>query len=105
MFYRQTGVYHTTYAADRAILKIPADRWQVLGLLALGVAAPAFTSDLYLSGYLLPWLIWSTAALSLNLLVGWAGQIHLGYAAVMAIGAYGTIHLVRAGMPFEFAIV
>ncbi len=53
----------------------------------------------------MPWLIWSTAALSLNLLVGWAGQIHLGYAAVMAIGAYGTIHIVRAGVPFEAAIV
>src|SRR5260370_23659542 len=45
------------------------------------------------------------AALGLNLLMGWAGQIHLGYAAVMAIGAYGTIHLVRAGLPFELAIV
>src|SRR5258708_10913100 len=48
---------------------------------------------------------WSMGGRGVNLLMGWAGQIHLGYAAVMAIGAYGTIHLVRAGMPFELAIV
>ncbi len=105
MFYRLAGVYRTSYAADRAILKVPADRWQVFFLFLLALAAPFLVSSLYLSGYLLPWLIWSMAALSLNLLVGWAGQIHLGYAAVMAIGAYGTIHIVRAGMPFEAAIV
>jgi ABC-type branched-subunit amino acid transport system permease subunit len=37
--------------------------------------------------------------------MGWGGQIHLGYAAVMAIGAYGAIHMVRAGVPFELALV
>ncbi|MGA7323975.1 MAG: branched-chain amino acid ABC transporter permease [Rhodomicrobium sp.] len=105
MFYRLGGVYHTSYAGDRTILKVPADRWQVLFLVVLALAAPLFVSRLYLSGYLLPWLIWSMAALGLNLLVGWAGQIHLGYAAVMAIGAYGTIHIVRAGVPFEAAII
>ncbi len=104
MFYRLAGVYRTSYAADRAILKIPAERWQIAFLLLLALVAPALVSSLYLSGYLLPWLIWSMAALSLNLLVGWAGQIHLGYAAVMAMGAYGTIHIVRAGVPFEAAI-
>ncbi len=105
MFYRLAGVYRTSYAADRAILKIPADRSQVMALFAAALAAPFLVSNLYLSGYLLPWLIWSMAALSLNLLVGWAGQIHLGYAAVMAIGAYSATHLVRAGVPFEVAII
>jgi branched-chain amino acid transport system permease protein len=104
MFYRLAGIYHTSYASDRVILRVPADKWLVLFLAAVGLAAPALFSNLYLSGYLAPWLIWTTAALSLNLLVGWAGQIHLGYAAVMAIGAYGTIHMVRAGVPFELAI-
>ena len=53
----------------------------------------------------MPWVIWSAAALSLNLLVGWAGQIHLGFAAVMAIGAYSSIHLMRAGLPFEICLI
>ncbi|HYM02389.1 MAG TPA: branched-chain amino acid ABC transporter permease [Stellaceae bacterium] len=105
MFYRAAGVHHTSYAADRALWPIPIDRWQIALLLAMALAAPLLISDLYLSSYLLPWIIWSTAALGLNLLMGWAGQIHLGYAAVMAIGAYGTIHLARAGVPFEVALV
>jgi branched-chain amino acid transport system permease protein len=105
MFYRLAGIRHTSYAADRALWPAPADRWQVIVLAALGVAAPFLVSDLYLTSYLLPWIVWSTAALGLNLLMGWAGQIHLGYAAVMAIGAYGTIHLTRAGLPFEAAIL
>ena len=105
MFYRLAGIRHASYAGSRALWPIPMDRWQIGVLLALALAAPWLVSSLYLTSYLLPWIIWTTAALGLNLLMGWAGQIHLGYAAVMAIGAYGTIHLVRAGLPFELAIV
>jgi branched-chain amino acid transport system permease protein len=105
MFYRLAGIRHTSYAADRALWPAPVDRVQIAVLLLLALAAPFLLPNLYLTSYLLPWIIWSTAALGLNLLMGWAGQIHLGYAAVMAIGAYGAIHLVRAGMPFEIAIV
>ena len=54
MFYRLAGVYRTSYAGDRAILKIPADRWQVLALFALALAAPFLVSNLYLSGYCCP---------------------------------------------------
>src|SRR3954453_7141746 len=69
------------------------------------VLAPFLVDRLYLVAYLLPWIIWSSAALGLNLLMGGAGQIHLGYGAVMAIGAYGSVHLVRAGVPLEIAIL
>jgi branched-chain amino acid transport system permease protein len=105
MFYRLAGIRHTSYAADRRLWPVPVDRAQIAALVAFAAAAPVLLSNLYLSTYLLPWIIWSTAALGLNLLMGWAGQIHLGYAAVMAIGAYSTIHLVRAGVPFELAII
>jgi branched-chain amino acid transport system permease protein len=37
--------------------------------------------------------------------MGGAGQIHLGYGAVMAIGAYTSVHVVRAGVPFELAML
>ncbi len=57
MFYRLAGLYRTSYAADRALLKIPADRWQVSLIFLLALAAPFLVSNLYLSGYLLPWLI------------------------------------------------
>jgi branched-chain amino acid transport system permease protein len=105
MFYRLAGIRHTSYAKSRALWPVPIDRVQIAVLLALALAAPWLISGRYLSSYLLPWIIWSTAALGLNLLMGWAGQIHLGYAAVMAIGAYGAIHLVRAGVPFELAMI
>jgi branched-chain amino acid transport system permease protein len=105
LFYRLSGIRHTSYAADRALWPIAADRWQIGVVLALAIAAPLLLSDLYLSNYMLPWLIWTVAALGLNLLMGWAGQIHFGYAAVMAIGAYGGIHLARSGVPFELAIL
>src|SRR4051812_29837481 len=105
MLFRQAGVFHTNYAADRALFPIAADRWMIGILLALGVAAPFLVNSLYLSSYLLPWLVWTAAALGLNLILGWAGQFHLGYAAVMGIGAYATVHANKAGIPWEIAIL
>jgi branched-chain amino acid transport system permease protein len=105
MFYRLTGIHHTRYEKARALWPIPADRWQVIAIAALALLAPLYLSPLYLGSYLLPWLIWSAAALSLTLLMGLAGQLHFGYAAVMAIGAYSAIHLARIGLPFELALV
>lgn len=105
MFYRLSGIYHTRYATARQLWPIRADRWQVYILLAIGVAAPVLFSNFFLSSYLLPWLIFSAAALSLTLLMGIAGQLHFGFASVMAIGAYTSIHLTRAGVPFEIALI
>ncbi|HMN20083.1 MAG TPA: branched-chain amino acid ABC transporter permease [Ottowia sp.] len=105
MFYRLSGVYHTRYAQTRQLWPIPADRWQVALLLALALAAPFYMSELYLSSYMLPWLVFSAATLALTLLMGLAGQLHFGFAAVMAIGAYTSIHLTKAGVPFELALL
>lgn len=104
MFYRLSGVHHTRYASARQLWPLPADRWQVIVLALLALTAPLYMSDLYLSSYMLPWLIWSAAALALTLLMGQAGQLHFGFAAVMAIGAYTAIHLTSAGVPFEIAL-
>jgi branched-chain amino acid transport system permease protein len=105
MLFRQAGIFHTDYAADRALFPIAADRWMIAILLVFAFAAPLLVNSLYLSSYLLPWLVWTAAALGLNLILGWAGQFHLGYAAVMGIGAYATVHATRAGIPWEIAIV
>lgn len=105
MFYRLSGVYHTRYSATRQLWPLPADRWQIIILALLALAAPIYLSDLVISSYVLPWLVFSAAALSLTLLMGMAGQLHFGFAAVMAIGAYGSIHLVQAGVPFELALL
>src|ERR1700678_2018992 len=105
MLFRQAGIFHTDYAADRALFPIPADRWMIGILLLLALAAPLYMDQLYLSSYLLPWLVWAAAALGLNLILGWAGQFHLGYAAVMGIGAYAAVHAMKVGVPWEIAMV
>jgi branched-chain amino acid transport system permease protein len=105
MFYRQAGIRHTRYQEDRQLWPLPFDQRLVAVVCALLVLAPFVLPDLYIGTYLLPWLLWSTAALGLNLLMGVAGQVHLGYGAVMAIGAYGAMHAVRAGVPFEIALL
>jgi branched-chain amino acid transport system permease protein len=105
MFFRQAGIRHTHYAADRALFPLPADRAMVAALLLFALAAPYLVSSLALSSYLTPWLVWTAATLGLNLILGWAGQFHFGYAAIMGIGAYATVHGVRHGIPWEVAVV
>ena len=105
MFYRVTGTYHTRYEDTRQLWPLRFDRWQVIVTAALALGAPLYLPDLYLMSYMLPWLIWTIAALALTLLMGVAGQVHFGFAAVMAIGAYTSIHLTRAGVPFELALL
>ena len=101
MLYRRAGLRHTRYEDERQLWPLPFDRGLVLVVLLLLVTAPLLVNRLYLVSYLLPWIIWSTAALGLNLLMGGAGQIHLGYGAVMAMGAYGSVHLVRANLQLD----
>ena len=105
MLFRQAGIRHSDYAADRALFPIPADRVMVGALLAFALAAPFVVSSLALSSYLTPWLVWAAATLGLNLILGWAGQFHFGYAAIMGIGAYAAVHADRHGVPWEIAVV
>ena len=105
MLFRQAGIFHTNYAADRVMFPIPVDRWMVVALLLLGLGAPWVFSSLALTSYVMPWLVWTAAALGLNLILGWAGQFHFGYAAIMGIGAYTAVHGARAGIPWEIAVV
>ena len=105
MLLRQAGIRHTDYAADRALFPIPADRAMVVALLALGARRAVRSARSTLSSYLLPWLVWTAATLGLNLILGWAGQFHFGYAAIMGIGAYAAVHAARHGVPWEIAVV
>lgn len=105
MFYRRAGLLHTRYQDERQLWPFAFDRNLVAIVLAVLLAAPFVFERLYLVTYLLPWIIWSTAALGLNLLMGGAGQIHLGYGAVIGIGAYASVHLLRAGVPLELAML
>ena len=105
MLYRAAGIRHTRYQDERRLWPYAFDRGLVAIVALAMLGAPWLFSSLQMSSYVLPWVIWSTAALGLNLLMGGAGQIHLGYAAVMAIGAYTSVHAVRMGLPFELSLI
>ena len=79
MFYREAGQFKTTYASDQAIFPIRQDYWFVIGLVAFACIVPPLTGSQYLMGPILTqFLVFGLAALGLNLLTGYAGQISLG---------------------------
>ena len=108
MFYRENGQFKTSYRADQQIFPIAQDRYAMGALLlcAFGVV-PALASDYWLTNILIPFLIFSLAAIGVNILVGYCGQISLGSGAFMAVGAYAAYNFfVRMeGMPLVLALV
>jgi len=103
VIYRQAGQFKTSYAADQAIFPIRQDLWFVLGILAAAVVAvPLLASEYLLHSVLLPFLILSVAAMGLNILLGYCGQISLGTAGFMAVGAFSAYKLATAfpALPF-----
>ncbi len=97
MIYREAGQFKTSYASDQAILPIPQDRWFVwLLVLAAFVVPPLMANEYWLQAILIPFLIYSLAALGLNLLTGYAGQLSLGTGGFMAVGAYSAFKLTTA---------
>lgn len=94
MIYRECGVFKATYREDMAIFPIPLDRWGVLVILSMAfVVVPLLASDYWLGSILIPFLVFSLAALGLNFLTGYAGQLSIGHAAFMAVGAYISLIL------------
>jgi branched-chain amino acid transport system permease protein len=94
MFYRESGNFKDTYARDLAIFPIPVDRWGIgLMLLLAFVIIPLTASDYWLSSIMIQFYCFSIAALGLNFLTGYTGQISLGHAAFMAVGAYASLIL------------
>ena len=102
MLYREAGQFKTNYAADMAIFPIRQDRVTLAVLLVLAFAGVPvlsyfhiwpFGQDYLLRAILLPFLILSLAAIGVNVLVGYCGQLSLGSGAFMAIGAYSAYKL------------
>ena len=99
MLYRETGVFHSSYAEDQAVFKLPLDRYAVWAVVAVALfIIPVFASNYVLTDLLTPFLIMSIAALGLNVLTGYCGQLSLGTGAFMALGGFMTYKLVT-GFP------
>ena len=106
MFYRENGQFKSSYREDQQILGIRQDRWFILGLIAFALCVvPYIASDYMFRAILIPFLIVSLAAIGLNLLVGYCGQISLGHAAFMAIGAYAAYNIVVHFPGLNFIVV
>ncbi len=108
MLYRENGQFKTTYRADQQIFPITQDRVFIALLLAfVFVGVPFLASDYLFRAILIPFLIFSLAAVGVNILVGYCGQISLGSGAFMAVGAYAAYNFfVRVpGMPLVVALL
>ena len=94
MIYRETGQFKTTYESDQQLFPILQDRVFVIGFLLFAfVAVPFIATDYLFRAILTPFLILSLAALGLNILVGYCGQLSLGTGGFMAVGAYAAYNL------------
>ena len=88
MLYREAGQFKSTYGADQQIFPLRQDRIGIGLLLVVAfVVVPLAGNQYWLSALLTPFLIFSLAALGLNILTGYAGQLSLGTAAFMAVVA------------------
>src|SRR3954467_9014730 len=92
VFYREAGQFKTSYAADMAVFPLRQDR---IGI-ALIVAAAyvlSFSNRFMLQAVLIPFLVFSLAAIGLNILTGYAGLLSLGTGGFMGVGAYACYKL------------
>src|SRR2546430_6971755 len=96
------GEFHTTYAGDMAIFETRRGRRAlvvfVVALFAFPLVATSYWLDVANRA-----AIAVIAAMGLNILTGYTGQISLGNAAFLAVGAYTTAFLGSHGAPFVIA--
>src|SRR5204862_5146541 len=95
MLYREAGQFKTSYGADNALFPIRQDGIAMALVVFVAFLAVPLTATPYVfTGILIPFLILSLAALGLNILTGYAGQLSLGTAAFMAVGAFASYNFV-----------
>ena len=97
MFYREAGAFHTDYASDQQTFPLKIDRWAVIGAVAFAfLVVPFVINDYWEKSVLVPFLVWAMAAIGLNILTGYCGQVSLGTGGFMAVGAYACYKLMTA---------
>lgn len=97
MLYREAGDFKTSYRDDSQTFPIRLDR--VAYYLAVAVAfliVPFFINDYWANAVIVPFLIYAIAAMGLNILTGYAGQVSLGTGGFMAVGAYAVYKLMTS---------
>ena len=108
MLYREAGQFKSSYETDSQIFPIRQDRIGILLLVVIAfIGVPLFASPYFFSAILIPYLIFSLAAIGLNILTGYAGQVSLGSAAFMAVGAFSAYNFILRipGIPLLAAFI
>ena len=99
MLYREAGDFKTSYVADSQTFPIRFDRWRYYAVLAVAfLVIPFVINDYWANAIFVPFLIYSVAAIGLNILTGYCGQVSLGTGGFMAVGAYACYKLMT-GFP------
>jgi branched-chain amino acid transport system permease protein len=97
MLYREAGDFKTTYAKDQQTFPIGFDRYGYFLTIAFAVlVVPFVLNDYWTNAVVLPFLIYAIAAIGLNILTGYCGQVSLGSGGFMAVGAYASYKLMTA---------
>ena len=97
MFYREAGDFKTSYVEDSQTFPIKFDRYRYYVVLLVGFAIiPFLINDYWVNAVFLPFLIYAIAAIGLNILTGYCGQVSLGTGGFMAVGAYAVYKLMTA---------
>ncbi|MEE2944104.1 MAG: branched-chain amino acid ABC transporter permease [Pseudomonadota bacterium] len=97
MFYREAGDFKTSYREDNQTFPIKFDRYRYYAVMFAAFAVvPFLINDYWVNAIFLPFLIYSIAAIGLNILTGYCGQVSLGTGGFMAVGAYGCYKLMTA---------
>lgn len=105
MIHRESGYYKTTYAADMALFPIPIGKYAVIGFAILFFIICPLVLDEYQLSILNICAIAVVGALGLNILLGYCGQLSVGHAAFMSVGAYTAANLAtRIDAPFWLTI-
>ncbi|MHB8770540.1 MAG: branched-chain amino acid ABC transporter permease [Syntrophales bacterium] len=101
------GIFKTTYRDDEAIWQTKVSKfWLALLLIGLLAFPFAFQGSRYLLYVINSVFIAVIAAVGLNILTGFTGQISLGHGAFMGVGAYASGYFMTAlGMPFLACVV
>lgn len=95
MLYRISGQYKTSYEADHALFPVRQDAILLGLILVLAILVlPLMASDFVFRTLLIPVMIYALAALGLNILTGYAGQLSLGTGAFMGVGAFACYKLI-----------
>ncbi|RBI73472.1 branched-chain amino acid ABC transporter permease [Roseovarius sp. TE539] len=80
-------------------------RFTVPALIVVAVVLPLATGNTYLHHLLVLWMLFSLLALSLNIIIGYIGELSFGHAAFFGIGAYTTAILgMHFGLPGIFGL-